>query len=186
MRTQPILTGILLLLGGGFFVANARLLIEYSQYRQRRALLTWRSPRPPYYGVALGIGVVLGVLVLYKIFVLHMQAFGETMMFVYYAYLVPLSQRIGRGFYEDGIRADSSFIPYHDVGGVSWREGEKQVTLIVSSRLRNFARRLVVPGDKYRAAKRLLTEKIGENKSHFAGTALDLSDHDDEATHRDK
>ena len=179
MRTQPILTGILLLLGGGFFVANARLLIEYSQHRQRRALLTWRTPPPPYYGVTLGIGVVLGVLVIYKIFRLHMQAFGETMMFVYYAYLMPLSQRIGRGFYEDGIRADSTFIPYHDVGGVSWREGEKQVTLIVSSRLRNFARRLVVPGDKYRAAKRLLAEKIGDNKIHFSGTGLGLGGPED-------
>jgi hypothetical protein len=180
MRT-PILTGILLLLGGGFFVANARLLIEYSHYRQRRALLTWRPPPPPYYGVALGIGVVLGFLVFYKIVFLHMQAFGETMMFVYYAYLVPLNRRIGRGFYEDGIWADTSFIPYHDVGGVSWREGEKQVTLIVSSRLRNFARRLIVPGDKYRAAKRLLAEKVGENKIHFGGTALHLGGPDDDA-----
>jgi hypothetical protein len=179
MRLQPILTGILLLLGGGFFVANARLLIEYSQYRRRRALLIWRSPQPPYYGVALGIGVVLGLLVFYKIVVLHMQAFGETMMFVYYAYLVPLSRRIGRGFYEDGIWADTSFIPYHDVGGVSWREGEQQVTLIVISRLRNFARRLIVPGDKYRAAKRLLSEKIGEHAIQLTGTGLDLGGGDE-------
>jgi len=31
------------------------------------------------------------------------------------------------------------------VGGLTWREGEHQVTLIVISRLRNLARRLIVP-----------------------------------------
>ena len=46
------------------------------------------------------------------------------MMFLYFGYLLPLSRRIGRGFYEDGIWADSSFIPYNEVGGISWREGE--------------------------------------------------------------
>ena len=81
----------------------------------------------------------------YKLVFLRRQAFGETMMFVYYAYLLPLSRRIGRGFYEDGIWADSAFIPYNEVGGISWREGEHQVTLIVISRLRNLARRLAVP-----------------------------------------
>ena len=67
------------------------------------ALLIWPSPKPPYYGTALAIGVVLGCLVFFKIVVTHQQAFGETMMFIYYAYLTPLSRRIGRGFYQDGI-----------------------------------------------------------------------------------
>jgi len=100
------------------------------------------------------------------------------MMFVYYAYLTPLSRRIGRGFYEDGIWADTSFIPYEEVGGISWREGEHQVTLIVISRLRNLARRLIVPGDKYGAARRLLRDKIGEHAIQFTGTGLDLGSHD--------
>src|SRR5262249_37745096 len=96
--------------------------------RRSGALLTWPSRRPPAYGLGLAIGVVLGLLVFYKIVVLRTQAFGETMMFVYYAYLTPLSRRIGRGFYEDGIWADTSFIPYQEVGGISWREGENEVT----------------------------------------------------------
>ncbi len=33
-------------------------------------------------------------------------------MFLYYAILLPLARRIGRGFYVDGIWADSAFIPY--------------------------------------------------------------------------
>jgi len=181
VKVQPLLTGILMLLGAGFLVANARLLLEYSRYRQRRetALLTWPSPKPPYYGLTLGIGVMLGLIVFYKIAILRTQAFGETMMFVYYAYLTPLSRRIGRGFYADGIWADTSFIPYNEVGGISWREGEHDVTLIVISRLRNLARRLRVPGDRYGAARRVLRDKIGEHEIHFSGTGLDLGIRDE-------
>src|SRR5690242_7303794 len=129
--------------------------------------------------MALGIGVMLGFLVFYKLTVLHTQAFGEGMMFLYYAYLMPLSRRIGRGFYEDGIWADSAFIPYNEVGGISWREGEHEVTLVVISRLRNLARRLIVPGDKYGAARRLLRDKISEHAIHFTGTGLDLGARDE-------
>jgi len=178
---QPFLTGILLLLGAGFFVADAKLVLDYTRYLKRRqsALLVWPSPRPPYYSMALAIGVALGILVFVKVVVLRMQAFGETMMFAYYAYLMPLSRRIGRGFYEDGIWADTAFIPYNEVGGISWREGEHQATLIVVSRLRNLARRLIVPGDKYGAAKRLLRDKINEHIIQFGGAGLDLGAHDE-------
>ncbi len=100
-------------------------------------------------------------------------------MFLYYGCMVPLSRRIGRGFYADGIWADSSFIPYNEVGGISWREGEHEVTLVVISRLRNLARRLRVPGDKYGAARRILRDKIGGHEIHFSGTGLDLGVHDE-------
>jgi hypothetical protein len=183
VRLQPVLTGTLWLLGVGFLVANALLLREYLRFLKRRrgALLVWQSRRPPYYGLALAIGVVLGLLIVYKLVFLRFppeRVFGEVMMFLYYGYLTPLTRRIGRGFYADGIWADSTFIPYNEVGGISWREGEHQVTLIVISRLRNLARRLVVPGDKYGAARRLLRDKIGEHTIHFRGTGLNLGDHD--------
>jgi hypothetical protein len=181
VSSQTVLTGLLLVLGAGFFVANTKLVLDYTRYLKRRssALLIWPSPKPANYSLALAIGVALGILVFVKIFVLRMQAFGETMMFAYYAYLMPLSRRIGRGFYADGIWADSAFIPYSEVGGISWREGEHQVTLIVVSRLRNLARRLIVPGDKYGAARRLLRDKIGRHEIHFGGTGLDLGEHDE-------
>lgn len=181
MKVQPLVTGILLLLGVGFLVANARLLVEYLQFRRRRrgALLIWPSPKPPYYGMALAIAVALGFLVFFKLVVIRRQAFGETMMFLYYAYMLPLSLRIGRGFYADGIWADSTFIPYNEVSGISWREGEHEATLILISRLRNLARRLVVPGDKYGEARRLLRDKIGGHEIHFSGTGLDLGAHDE-------
>jgi hypothetical protein len=181
VNRQSYLAVVLLLLGAGFLVANARLVAEYVRFLQRRrsALLIWPGPTPPYYGMGLAIGVMLGFVIVYKLMVLRQYPFGEIMMFVYYAYLTPLSRRIRRGFYQDGIWADSSFIPYHEVGGISWREGEQQVTLIVISRLRNLARRLVVPGDKYGAARRLLRDKIGEQAIHFTGTGLDLGRRDE-------
>jgi hypothetical protein len=174
-----LITGILVILGFGFLVANTRLAIQYLQYRRihRGALLTWAGPKPPYYLMALGIGVTMGLLVMFKLY-LGRPIFGESMMFLYYGYLFPLSRRIKRGFYEDGIWADTVFIPYNEVGGVSWREGDHSVTLIIISRLRTLARRLSVPGDKYGAARRLLRDKIGEHEISFAET-LDLGGHDE-------
>jgi len=176
VNVQPVL----LLLGAGFVVVNARVLLQYISYlrRRRSAILVWPAPRPPQYVLMLAIGAMLGLLVFYKIVFAHRQAFGETMMFIYYAYLMPLSRRIGRGFYEDGIWADQAFIPYQDVGGISWREGEHTVALVIISRLRNLARRLTVPGDKYGAARRVLRDKIGGHEIRFQGTGLDLGVHD--------
>ena len=181
MKVDSILTELLLLLGAGFVVANARLVLEYIRFRQRRpsALLIWPGPKPPYYLLSLFIGLALGVLVFVKLVYIHRQAFGETMMFLYYAYLLPLTRRIGRGFYAEGIWADTHFIRYDEIGGISWREGKHEVTLVIISRMRNLARRLNVPGDKYGEARRLLRDKIGEHAIHFTGTGLDLGAHDE-------
>jgi hypothetical protein len=176
-----VLTALLVVLGVGFLAANLKLAYDYARYLRRRrgALLTWRSPKPPQYAFALGLGVALGLLVFAKLVILRRQAFGESMMFLYYAYFFPMNLTIARGFYEDGIWAETTFIPYNEVGGISWREGKNHATLIVISRLRNLARRLVVPGDKYGAARRLLRDKIGEHAIHFTGTGLDLGEHDE-------
>lgn len=178
---MDVVTGALILIGVGFLVANARIVVDLLRFRRRSrgALLVWQGPPPPYYGLTLALGLATGLLVVVKVLVVHRQAFGEIMMFVYFGYLVPSSRRIGRGFYEDGIWADSGFIPYNDVGGISWREGEHSVALIVISRLRNLARRLSVPTQHYGAARRLLRDKIGEHEIHFFGTGLDLGVHDE-------
>jgi hypothetical protein len=176
-----VLTGTLYVLGGGFLIANLKLAYDYLTFlkRRRTALLIWRAPNPPQYRFMLVLGVALGLLVFAKLVFIHRQAFGETMMFAYYAYFFPMSRNIRRGFYADGIWAESDFIPYQEVGGISWRESEDQVTLVIISRLRNLARRLNVPGDKYGAARRLLRDKIGEHAIHFGGTGLDLGAHDE-------
>ena len=172
---------VLLLVGAWFLIANARLLIEYIRFLRRRpgALLVWPSPKPRQYGLMLGLGVASGILIFVEFVFLRGPSFGETMMFVYFGYLLPLSRRIGRGFYRDGIWADSAFIPYNEVGGISWREGEHDVSLVVISRLQTFARRLAVPLEHYGASRRLLRDKIGEHEIHFSGTGLDLGSHDE-------
>jgi len=181
VNVQPIIAGVLLVLGMLFLVANTRLVLQYVRYLQRRsgALLTWSGVAPSYYGVGLALGVVLGILMIVNVVFFRRIGFGVSMMFVYYAYLVPLSRRIGRGFYEDGIWADSGFIPYNEVGGISWREGEHSVSLVIISRLRKLARRLAVPAEHYAAARRLLRDKIGEHEIHFSGTGLDLGARDE-------
>jgi hypothetical protein len=125
--------------------------------------------------------VVLGIVLFAELVFLHRpfrQVFGESMMFLYYAYAVPLSRRIGRGFYEDGIWAESGFIPYANIGGITWREGEEP-TLVVVSRIRRLARRLVVPGRHYAAVRRLLRDRIAAHDIHFSGTSLNLETHDE-------
>lgn len=169
---------LLLLFGLGFLTANLRVLAQFGLYlkRRRHALLVWPPPRPPFFGLLLAIGVVLGVLLVYNLMFLRPtgeQLFGEGMMFLYYAYLARLKQRIRLGFYEDGIWADTGFVPYRQIDAVSWRD-TPQITLVIVSRLRSLARRLVVPGDVYGAARRVLRERIAAHDIKLTGTGLDL------------
>lgn len=186
---------ILLLLGVGFLVANVRMAIEALRFLRRRssAVLTWRVAKPQYYGLQLALGVLLGLLLIYDLFYVRYrtaellgfyiqrrggQLFGVGMMFLYYGYLMPLSVRIGRGFYADGIWSETGFVPYWKIGAVSWREGE-EIALVIVSRLRNLARRLIVPGTHYAAARRLLRDKIAAHDIQLMHTGLELGAHDD-------
>lgn len=174
---------ILLFLGIVFLVANLRIGLDMLRFRRRRssAVLTWRGPKPRYYGVQLGLGVVLGFLLAYDTVFLHRpasQLFGVAMMFVYYGYAMPLSHRIGRGFYADGIWSETGFIPYGKIGAVSWREGE-EIALVIVARLRNLARRLIVPGPHFAAARRLLRDKIAAHDIQLMHTGLELGAHDE-------
>ncbi len=177
------LSKLLFVLGVGFLLANLHLLFQFIRFLRLRssALLIWPVRRPPYYLLFFGLGAVLSLLILYKLAILHWRpsaVFGETMMLVYFAYGVPLSLKIGRGFYEDGIWADGGFVPYSRIGGVSWREGD-QLTLVLLDRFRDFARRLTVPERYYGAARRVLRDKIAAHDIHFTDKSLDLSDHDE-------
>ncbi|MBA2259283.1 MAG: hypothetical protein H0W18_10320 [Acidobacteria bacterium] len=177
------LSRILFVLGVGFLLANLRLLFQFIRFLRLRsqALLTWPGHRPPYYAILIVLGAVLSVLIVYKLAILKWhpsEVFGETMMLVYYGYAVPLSLKIGRGFYEDGIWADGGFVPYSRIGGMAWREDE-QLTLVLLDRVRDFGRRLTVPERYYGAARRVLRDKIAAHDIHFTGQTLDLSDHDE-------
>jgi hypothetical protein len=183
MDLLPLLPSVLVVLGFGFFLANLRLLFQFIRFLRLRssAVLIWPGRKPPFYGLLLALGAILSVLIIYKLAVLRQHpkdVFGETMMLVYYGYALPLSLKIGRGFYEDGIWADGGFMPYSAIGGLTWREGE-QITLVVMHRMRAFARRLVVPEGYYGAARRLLRDKIAAHDIHFTGKTLDLGLHDE-------
>ena len=184
---MDVLSRLLFVLGLGFLAANLRLLYHFVRFLTMRsqALLIWPGRRPPFYPLLLGLGAILSILIIYKLAVLQQhpkQVFGESMMLVYYGYGIPLSLKIGRGFYEDGIWAEGGFIPYSRIGGLAWRENDRpggQVTLVLIYRMRAFARRLVVPERYYGAARRLLRDKIAAHDIHFTGKSLDISDHDE-------
>jgi hypothetical protein len=123
----------------------------------------------------------LGLLIIVKLVIQHqppINAFGESMMLIYYGYAAPLSWRIGRGFYQDGIWADSGFMRYAEIGGLTWREDD-DVTLVVISRARRLARRLVVPLKFYGEARRILRDHIATQQIKFSGRTLDLGGHDE-------
>ena len=183
MSLDHLLPRILILLGVGFLVANLLVVFQFARFvrLRRSAILTWRGRRPPFYALVRTLAVVLAGLVIVKLGVQHrppMDAFGESMMVVYYGVALPLGLRIGRGFYEDGIWSERGFMPYRQIGGLSWRE-DGAITLVLIDRHRQFARRLVVPRAHYGEARRVLLDKIAAHDIHFTGKSLDLGAHDE-------
>lgn len=169
-------TRLLFVLGIGFLVANIKVAIDLIRYRRRRqsALLTWRGPRPIYYRFNILLAITLGLLLAAKLVRQEPdRAFGEAMMFMYYGCAFPLSTRIARGFYGDGVWADSGFMRWAQISAVSWKE-EGRVTLILISRLRNIASRLEIPPQLYGQARRVLKDKIRDHDLHISGAGLDL------------
>lgn len=183
MSVEALLPRVLFFLGVGFLVANVRLFAQFARFLRIRssAVLTWPAGRPPYAVFFAALGGALGLLIIVKVGIQRMpptDVFGESMMLLYYGYAAPLSWRIGRGFYRDGIWSESGFMKYSEISGLTWREGE-QVTLVLISRVRRLARRLIVPSDLYGEARRLLRDRIATHDIHFAGQTLDLGGHDE-------
>jgi hypothetical protein len=191
LDSHSLLRYILMILGAGFLAANVRIIAQFVRFFRLRssAVLTWPGKRPPAYGLFLLMGVILGVVIMIKLIRLKLpprDVFGETMMLLYYGYLVPLSLRIGRGFYQDGVWMEDGFMPYANIGGLSWREEAQgpqgqtsQITLLLIPRMKRLARRLIVPHEHYGAARRVLRDKIATFDIHFTGKALDLGAHDE-------
>src|SRR5688500_133669 len=184
MVDTEVLPQLLFLFGLGFLVANVKVIADLIRFRIRRqsALLIWQNPKPRWYGFSLGLGPILGLLIAFKLFVQHRppdQLFGEVMMFVYYGYAFPLSTRIARGFYRDGVWSDSGFMPWGQISAVSWRE-EGGVTLVLISHFRSIAKRLAVPGHLYGQARRVLRDKVKAHDIHIGGSGLDLGSRDDQ------
>ena len=182
MALVNLLPQVLFLLGLGFLVANVRTGLDFVRWLRRRpgALVVWPVPKPPFYAMSLAIGAAMGCLLLSALFVPRpfQAVFGELMMFIYYALAVPLGARITRGLYADGIWADSGFMPYAQIGGMRWLEGESP-TLVVASRLRTLARRLPVPGPQLGEVRHLLRQKIAAHAIDIeTGPGIHLGGHD--------
>jgi hypothetical protein len=176
MTLNTLLGQILLLFGIGFLIANVRVGIQLLRWQRRKrdALIVWPAPKPPFYALSLGIGVILGLLILLKAYLalrgdpalaewfrrFLTDAFGELMMFVYFGYMLPFSTKITRGLYADGLWTDTGFMPYEQVGGISWRE---PATLVVISRHKTLARRMEVPSRALGELRRLLRDKISSH-----------------------
>jgi hypothetical protein len=169
---------LLLLFGVGFLAANLGGLVRQAQYwrRRRTALLTWRGRRPPFYRMQIGIGIASGLLFLFDLLARPgavEQAFGVGMMCVYYAGIVPMSTRIERGFYRDGVWSDRRFVSYRAVGAITWRE-EPAPVLLLASRRGQSAARLAVPGPLFGAVRRLLRDLIARHDISLGETGLHL------------
>ena len=125
----------------------------------------------------LGLGRVFGILVVVKLVAKQrapVEAFGEGMMRLYYGYLWPMTFRIGRGLYEDGIWTDSRFVPYSKIGGLSWRGRTRTSRSSSSTGLRSLARRPWVPQCHYGEVRRRLPDKIITHDLHFTTKSFDL------------
>lgn len=173
----------LLALGVLFLIVNLRVGRDIWSWWRRRtgALLVWVGPTPPYYALNLAIGVMLGLILFATVFFVRGPAtsvFGEVMMFLYYGYLLPLSTRIMRGLYADGVWTDAGFMAYTDIGGLSWKDGATG-TLLLASRVKAVARPLAIPGTRLGEVRRLLREKIGEHAIELeSGPGLHLGSRD--------
>jgi hypothetical protein len=184
MEPSVLLARVLFLFGVGFLAANAKVIADLVRFWRRKpsAQLTWTGAKPKFYGFTLGLGVMLGALLAFKIFYQRRPPdtlFGEAMMFVYYGYAFPLSTRIERGFYRDGIWTDSGFMRWKYISAVSWKEEGQKITLILISRARSIARRLDVPGPLYGQARRVLRDKVKAHDIHIGGAGLDLGSRDE-------
>ena len=187
MAPESLLPQLLFVFGLGFFIANVKVTTDLLRFLTRKssALLIWENPKPRHYGFALALGAILGLLVVIKIFLLGrspQELFGEVMMFLYFGYAVPLSTRIARGFYQDGVWSDSGFMPWGQIEAVSWREDVDNVTLVLVSHFKNIARRLEVPGHLYGEARRVLRDKVKTQDIHMGRSGLDLGSRSDEDT----
>ena len=182
--SPELLQQLLFFFGVGFFVANLKVGVDLLRYlrRKRSALLIWQNPKPRYYHFSLVLGVVLVGLFGFKLFVQHREMktlLGEAMMSVYYVFAVPLSTKIARGFYQDGIWADTGFMRWSQISAVTWKEEGAAVTLILVSHLKSIARHVSVPGYLYGQARRLLRDKVQAHDILIRGAGLDLGARDE-------
>lgn len=164
MSNERVLTVALFALAVYFSVLVARALGRYLLFRRvrRTAVLTWPARRPPHLVFLLGLGVLSAALA-----VIHgvldrpfHHVYSQAVMALYFIFFVPLLARIPLGFYEEGVWADTGFLPYAKIGRLAFRESPEIVLILMPRGSRRAAFHLPVPPEDYGAARKVLEEKI--------------------------
>jgi hypothetical protein len=173
---------LLYLFGVGFLAANlVTAWVCVRDWRRRHdVLLAWRLPPPRFAALPVVISAGLALLIVYKLLVLEWpvwRLFGEAMMLAYYGYLYPLSLRLKRGFYRQGVRFDRGFARWEDIRGLTWHHEAPPV--LVAAHKGQQAGRLTVPLEHLGAARRVLRDRIAAHQIHFTPGPLDLGGHDE-------
>lgn len=167
-----------------FAVWNALFLARWLKYRRVAATaeLTWLPPRPWFYNMCLAIGFFMLSLTAISLFLLKrpvLTIVAESLMALYYIVLFPLSFRIRRGFYQGGIWSERGFVAYRKIRSLSWIE-KPALVLVVSIEGGALGGtgygRLVVPGEFYGQARRILAEHIENQSLTVDKSILGLSD----------
>ena len=90
--------------------------------------------------------------------------------------LFPLSFRIRRGFYAGGIWAEGGFVPYRRIRSLNWIERPAIVLVLrTEGGLSGYAR-LVVPGELFGQARRILAEHIENHSLSMEQSILGLNE----------
>jgi hypothetical protein len=163
VSNETVLSVVLLGLGIYFSILLIRGLRGYLLFRKVRptALLTWPVPRSGQLPFLLVLGVLAAGVTALNAYLerpLH-HVLSQALMAAYFILMVPLCQSIRLGFYDEGVWADTGFLPYANIGRIAFRE-TPEIVLILLPRGRSGSFRLPVPPEEYGAVRKVLEEKI--------------------------
>jgi hypothetical protein len=159
---ETVLTIVLLALGVYFSVLNVRGLAGYLHFLRVRptALVTWAVPRPAHFPLLLLLGVVSAAVAVLNGFMqrpVH-HVIPQGLMSLYFVLMVPLSARIHRGLYRDGVWADAGFLPWAQIGRLAFFE-TPEIVLVLLPRTGSGSFRLAVPPAEYGAVRKAIEEQ---------------------------
>ncbi len=151
----------------------------YSLKLASSSVLSWEPRRPWFYGMCLGIGFFMIVMVFLNGFILHRPFFNvlaQGLMAIYYVVVFPLGFRIRRGFFDSGIWAERKFLHYRQIRWFGWKEHPE--LLLVLRYEKRFSDQgycfLRVPGNHYGEARRILSDRLKDNSISLEESLLGL------------
>ena len=166
-----------------FAIWNSICLFQYLTYRRLApsAELTWLPAKPWFYNLCLVIGFFMVSLTAISLFQQDRPSLtivAQALMSLYYVVLFPLSFQIRRGLYTGGIWAEGGFVPYSKVRALSWID-KPEVVLVMRTE-GGFTgagqARLIVPGELYGQARRILAGHIEDHSLTVKTSILGLSE----------